>query len=240
MYFGYGYGFSGMIYLLPAMLFTLWAQMRVKGSFNKYSKVRNHRNMTGAEAARRVLDANGLSNVGIRRISGSLTDHYDPRSRVLSLSDSVYGQTSIAAVSVACHEAGHAIQHARSYMPLKLRNAIVPLVNFASGFTWILLMIGLGMLFAGGSQMHFVGNLVFNIGVLTFVAVVAFHLITLPVELDASRRAVNQMEDLAIIDEEEKTGSKRVLRAAALTYVAALAVAVAQLLRILAIRGRQD
>lgn len=240
MYFGYGYGFSGMIYLLPAMLFTLWAQMRVKGSFNKYSRIPNHRHMTGAEAARRVLDANGLYDVGIRRIGGSLTDHYDPGRRVLSLSDSVYGQTSIAAVSVACHEAGHAIQHARSYVPLKLRNAIVPVVNFASRFTWILLMLGLGMIFAGGSQMNNTGNLVFNIGVLTFVGVVVFHLITLPVEFDASRRAVDQMEELAIIDSEEKTGSRRVLRAAALTYVAALSMAVAQLLRILAIRGRQD
>lgn len=240
-YFGYGYyGMSSWIYLIPAMIFALWAQAKVKGSFRKFSKIRNHRNMTGAEAARRVLDANGLSDVGIRAIGGSLTDNYNPRTRVLSLSEDVYGRVSVAAISVACHEAGHAIQHARSYAPLKIRNAIVPVVNFASNFSWILLIAGLGLLFSGGAEASAMGNLVFNIGVAAFVAVVVFHLITLPVEFDASRRAINQMEDLGIVDMDEKRGAKKVLSAAALTYVAALAVAVAQLLRILAIRGRRD
>ncbi len=236
----YFYSYESLIILIPAMLFALWAQAKVKGTFRKYSRVRSHRNMTGAEAARRVLDSNGLNGVAIRQIRGSLTDHYDPRNRILSLSEDVYGVTSVAAVSVACHEAGHAIQHARSYMPLKLRNAIVPVVNFASSFTWILLLIGLGLLAGGSYESYYMGNLLFNIGVACFAGVVIFHLITLPVEFDASRRAISQMEELGIVDSEEKTGAKRVLRSAALTYVAALAVAVANLLRILALRGRRD
>lgn len=240
MFYPYYGGFSSLIYLLPAMLFAMWAQAKVKGTFSKFSRVRNHRNMTGAEAARYMLDRNGLNHVGIRQISGSLTDNYNPRTKVLSLSQSVYGQTSVAAVSVACHEAGHAIQHARSYAPLKIRNAIVPIVNFASNFTWILLVIGLGLIVGGSAEMYGTGNLIFNIGVATFIGVVLFHLITLPVEFDASRRAIEQMEELAIVDAEEKRGARKVLSAAALTYVAALTVAVANLLRILAIRERRD
>ncbi len=238
--FGYGYGMNSWIFLIPAMIFALWAQARVKGSFSRYSRIRNHRNMTGAEAARRVLDANGLRDVGIQAVGGSLTDNYNPRTRVLSLSQDVYGASSVAAVSVACHEAGHAIQHARSYAPLRIRNAIVPVVNFASSFSWILLILGLGLLFGGNGETTAMGNLIFNIGVGAFVAVVIFHLITLPVEFDASRRAIHQMDELGIVDEAEKRGAKKVLSAAALTYVAALAVAVAQLLRVLAIRGRRD
>ena len=232
---------TSMIILIPAILFALWAQARVQGSFRRYSKVRNQRNMTGAEAARRVLDCNGLRDVGIRQIGGNLTDHYDPRTRVLSLSQSVYSASSIAAVSVACHEAGHAIQHARSYAPLKIRNAIVPVVNFASNVSWILIIIGIVLLASGGSyQTSSMGDMIFNIGVLCFVAVIVFHLITLPVEFDASRRAIKQMEELDIVGTGEVRSAKRVLSAAAMTYVAALAVAVANLLRILAIRGRNN
>ena len=238
--FHFYYGSTGLMFLLPAMLLALYAQAKVKGSFRRYSAVRNHRNMTGAEAARRVLDSNGLRDVEIRQIGGSLTDNYNPKSRTLSLSQDVYGVSSIAAVSVACHEAGHAIQHARSYAPLKIRNAIVPVVSIASSFTWILLIAGLGLLASQSYEMYAVGNTIFNIGVLAFVAVVVFHLITLPVEFDASRRAIQQMDELGIVTMEEKSGAKKVLRAAALTYVAALAVAVANLLRILAIRGRRD
>ena len=177
---------------------------------------------------------------GIRQISGSLTDHYDPRTRVLSLSQDVYGVASVAAVSVACHEAGHAIQHAKSYGPLKIRNAIVPIVNFASRFSWLLLITGILLLGVGDYQMVPFGNLLFNIGIIAFVAVIVFHLITLPVEFDASRRAINKMEELGLVAEDDIPGSKKVLRAAAMTYVAALAMAVANLLRILAIRGRRD
>lgn len=231
---------STFLILIPAILFTMWAQGMVSRNFRRFSQVRNQKNLTGAEAARKMLDYNGLSGVGIRQISGSLTDHYDPRTRVLSLSQDVYGVASVAAVSVACHEAGHAIQHAKSYGPLKIRNAIVPIVNFASRFSWLLLITGILLLGVGDYQMVPFGNLLFNIGVIAFVAVIVFHLITLPVEFDASRRAINKMEELGLVEEDDIPGSKKVLRAAAMTYVAALAMAVANLLRILAIRGRRD
>ena len=228
--------YGSMIILIPAILFTMYAQAKVNSNFRRYSNVRNARNMTGAEAARRMLDANGLGNVQIEQVRGSLTDHYDPRKRVLRLSQSVYGVNSIAAVSVACHEAGHAVQHAESYKPLKIRNSIVPLVNFASSLTWPLVIIGI-LLLANGSYM---GDLLFNIGVITMLAVILFHTVTLPVEFNASSRALRQMDDLGIITEEENKGASKVLRAAAMTYVAALATAIANLLRILAMRGSRN
>lgn len=228
--------YGSMIILIPAIIFTMYAQSKVNSNFRRYSNIRNARNMTGAEAARRMLDANGLTNVQIEQIRGSLTDHYDPRKRVLRLSQSVYGVNSIAAVSVACHEAGHAVQHAESYKPLKIRNSIVPLVNFASSLTWPLVILGI-LLLANGSYM---GDLLFNIGVITMLAVILFHTVTLPVEFNASSRALRQMDDLGIITEEENKGASKVLRAAAMTYVAALATAIANLLRILAMRGSRD
>ena len=228
--------YGSMIILIPAIIFTMYAQYKVNSNFRRYSNIRNARNMTGAEAARRMLDANGLTNVQIEQIRGSLTDHYDPRKRVLRLSQSVYGVNSIAAVSVACHEAGHAVQHAESYKPLKIRNSIVPLVNFASSLTWPLVIIGI-LLLANGSYM---GDLLFNIGVITMLAVILFHTVTLPVEFNASSRALRQMDDLGIITEEENKGASKVLRAAAMTYVAALATAIANLLRILAMRGSRN
>lgn len=228
--------YGSMIILIPAIIFTMYAQAKVNSNFRRYSNVRNSRNMTGAEAARRMLDANGLGSVQIEQVKGSLTDHYDPRKRVLRLSQSVYGVNSIAAVSVACHEAGHAVQHAESYKPLKVRNSIVPLVNFASSLTWPLVILGI-ILLANGSYM---GDLLFNIGVIAMLAVILFHTVTLPVEFNASSRALKQMDELGIIAEEENTGAKKVLRAAAMTYVAALATAIANLLRILAMRGSRD
>lgn len=210
------------------------AQAKVNSNFRRYSGIRNERGISGAEAARRVLDANGLRDVEIQQIAGNLTDHYDPRSRILRLSQSVYGVDSIAAVSVACHEAGHAIQHAENYMPLRLRNGIVPVVNFASRFSWILIIIGIAMMAAG----NYIGNTLFDIGVIFFVAVIVFHAVTLPVEFNASYRAMQQMESAGIIAEDEERGARKVLWAAAMTYVASLAVAIANLLRILAMRGR--
>lgn len=230
-YFAY---YATEILLIPAIIFTLYAQMKVKSNFNRYSKIRNDRNLTGAQAARMVLDANGLANVRIEAVRGSLTDHYDPRRRVLRLSQSVCNVNSIAAVSVACHEAGHALQHANGYAPLKIRNSIVPLANFASNFCWILVIIGLGLLTAGS----YVGDMLFNIGIIMMIVVILFHTVTLPVEFNASSRALKQMQALSIIDEDEEVGAKKVLRAAALTYVAALAVAISNLLRMLALRGR--
>lgn len=231
---------STIILLIPAMIFALVAQGKVKRAFNKYSKVRNMRNLTGAEAARRMLDANGLYDVQIYPVGGSLTDHYDPRTRSLHLSQTVYGVNSVAAVSVACHEAGHALQHAHGYVPLKFRNSIVPVVNFASNLTWPMILIGILLIGAGSYEMSLFGNMLFNIGVIGFSAVVVFHAVTLPVEFNASNRAIRKMEELGLVAEEDIPGSKKVLRAAALTYVAALATAVANLLRILAIRGRNN
>lgn len=230
-YFAY---YATGILLIPAIIFTFYAQMKVKSNFNRYSRVRNDRNLTGAQAARKVLDANGLSNVRIEAVKGSLTDHYDPRTRVLRLSQSVCNVNSIAAVSVACHEAGHALQHAEGYAPLKIRNSIVPIANFASNFSWLLVIIGVALLAAN----NYMGDLLFNIGVIMMLVVILFHTVTLPVEFNASSRALKQMENLAIIDEDEEVGAKKVLRAAALTYVAALAVAIGNLLRMLALRGR--
>lgn len=223
-----------IIFLLAAIVITMGAQAKVSSNFNKYSRIKNRRGISGAEAARIVLDANGLEDVQIEQIRGTLTDHYDPRKRVLRLSQSVYGVDSVAAVSVACHEAGHAIQHAISYAPLKIRNSIVPVVNVASRFSWLLIFIGIGLLYAG----NYIGDMIFNIGVIAFVAVIIFHAVTLPVEFDASRRALKQMEAQGIIIDDEDSGARKVLGAAAMTYVASLAMAVANLLRILALRGR--
>lgn len=228
-----GYSMSTLLFFV-AVIFTMYAQSKVNSAFRRYSRVRNERGFTGVEAARRVLDANGLNDVAIEQVRGSLTDHYDPRKRVLRLSESVYGVQSIAAVSVACHEAGHAIQHAENYSPLSIRNSIFPVVNFASRFCWILIIMGL--IFSATN--NYLGNMIFNIGVIFFVAVIAFHAITLPVEFNASSRAINQMEMQGLIVSEEKSGAKKVLSAAAMTYVASLAVAIANLLRILAMRGR--
>ena len=228
------------ILLVPAIIFTLIAQARVNSNFKKYSKIRNRRNLTGAEAARRMLDYNGLQDVRINAIRGNLTDHYNPKNRTLNLSESVYGVNSVAAVSVACHEAGHALQHAKGYTPLKLRNSIVPVVNFASTLAWPMVIIGIFLLYAGSYGIGSFGLLLIDIGIIAFCAVVVFHLVTLPVEFNASRRAIDKMEELGLVAAEDIPGSKKVLRAAALTYVAALATAVANLLRLLAIRGRND
>lgn len=228
--------YGSMIILIPAIIFTMYAQAKVNSNFRRYSKVKNARNMTGAEAARIMLDVGGLRNVQIEQTRGSLTDHYDPRKRVLRLSQSVYSVNSIAAVSVACHEAGHALQHAEKYKPLTIRNSIVPVVSFASNLTWPLIVLGI-ILLSNGSYM---GDILFNIGVITMLAVILFHTITLPVEFNASSRALKQMDELGIITEEENTGANKVLKAAAMTYVAALATAIANLLRILAIRGNRN
>ncbi len=225
------------VILIPAIIFTMYAQSKVSSNFNKFSQVKNRRGMTGAEAARLMLDANGLRDVQIEAVRGSLTDHYDPRTRVLRLSESVCNVPSVAAVSVACHEAGHAVQHAEGYTPLQVRNSIVPVVNFASTLSWPMAIIGI-ILLGNGS---YIGDTLFNIGVIAMLAVIFFHTITLPVEYNASRRAKDQMEELGIIyGEQETAGARKVLNAAAMTYVAALATAIANLLRILAIRGRRE
>ena len=228
----YYYDWSYML-LLPAIIFTMYAQFKVQGNFKKYSNVRAMRGLTGAQAARRMLDAAGLHDVAIEPIRGSLTDHYDPRAQVLRLSQTVYGVNSVAAVSVACHEAGHAIQHAEEYTPLLMRNNIVPLVNFASQLSWPLIVFGIILGASSG-----IGDMLFMIGVIAFLAVILFHAITLPVEFNASSRAMAQMESLGIIMDDEKRGARKVLSAAAMTYVASLAMAIMNLIRIFALRNR--
>lgn len=217
------------IVLIPAVIFAFYAQMKVNSAYSRYSRVRNRRGITGAQAARMILDANGLSDVRIEITKGRLSDHYDPKKRVMRLSPEVYGNPSIASVSIAAHESGHAVQHGESYIPLKIRNAIVPVVNIASYMAWPLLIIGL--LMGQGT-----GTLIFDIGVLFFLGVIVFHAITLPVELNASKRAIAQLSSLGIVYPEETAGSKKVLSAAALTYVAALATAILNLVRILMLR----
>jgi len=224
---------ASYVLLLPAIIFTMYAQAKVQGNFRKYSQVRTMRGLTGAQAARRMLDAAGLYDVAIEQIRGSLTDHYDPRDQVLRLSQTVYSVSSVAAVSVACHEAGHAIQHAEQYMPLMMRNNIVPPVNFASQLSWPLIIAGIVLGAASG-----IGDTLFMIGVIAFLAVILFHIITLPVEFNASRRALTQMEGLGLIAMEEERGAKKVLSAAAMTYVASLAMAIMNLIRIFALRNR--
>ncbi|QAT43192.1 zinc metallopeptidase [Aminipila luticellarii] len=223
--------------LIPAMIFAFYAQGRVRSAYRKYASVRNRRGITGAQAARMILDNNGLRDVRIEMVNGTLSDHYDPRTRVMRLSPRVYNEPSIASVSIAAHESGHAIQHAELYVPLKLRNGIVPIANVASMLSWPLMIIGILVANAGN---YAKGNLIMDIGILFFASVVLFHAVTLPVEFNASSRAVKQLEHLGIVYEEERSGARRVLSAAAMTYVAALATAVANLLRLLVLRERNQ
>lgn len=219
------------IILIPAIILTMYAQFKVSSTTNKYFRVRTQRGYTGEQAAREILNANGIYDVRIEMIGGTLSDHYDPRSRVLRLSRDVYRGTSITSVAVAAHECGHAIQHARGYAPLTIRGAIVPVVNFASSASWILIMVGLFM-----SSFNFL----LKIGILLFAATVVFQLVTLPVEFNASSRALAQIEGLGIVSHDERRESRKVLKAAALTYVAAAATAVLQLLRLITIANRRD
>lgn len=219
------------ILLIPAIIFAFYAQAKVNSAYNRYAKVANRTRMTGAQAARMILDNNGMQSVPIEITSGKLSDHYDPSKRVMRLSPEVYKTASVAAISIAAHESGHAIQHNTGYSPLSIRNAMVPVVNIASTLSWPLLIIGL---IVGASSPS--GDLLFNLGVLFFLGVVLFHAVTLPVELNASSRAVDQMQALRIIYPDEVAGSKKVLSAAAMTYIAALAMAIANLIRILILR----
>lgn len=225
-YFYYDYYY--LILVLPAMLIALWAQIKVKSTYSKYSKQLSSRNRTAAEVTRQILDRNGLRNVRIERVSGSLTDHYDPRSNVIRLSDSVYGDTSVASIGVAAHEAGHAVQHATGYIPIKVRNAVLPVANIGSTLAFPLILIGIIFSF---------GPLV-TAGIILFSAVLVFQLVTLPVEFNASRRAVATLESDYILEGDEVKGAKKVLGAAAMTYVASTLVAAMQLLRLVLISRR--
>lgn len=234
MYYPYYYGFDWtyLVLVLPCMLLSLWASSNVNSTFKKYSKQYSSRRLTGAEAAQRVLMANGVRGVRIERVSGNLTDHYDPRTNVIRLSDSVYSNTSTAAIGVACHEAGHAVQYAENYAPIKLRAAIIPLTNFGSKIAMPLILAGILMTFLGS----FSDTLVY-LGIAAFGLSLVFQIVTLPVEFNASRRAMQAIESSNLLTESEQKGARKTLTAAALTYVAATAVALAQLLRLLVLFG---
>ena len=216
--------------LVPAMLIALLAQLNVTSTFYRYARVASRRGFTGAQAAEEVLRAHGVYNVRIERVSGRLSDHYDPRSNVIRLSDAVYGSTSIASLGVAAHEAGHAVQYAVGYGPIKLRTAIIPVCNIGSQLSLVLIILGLVLYFPA----------LFGVGVILFALAVVGQIVTLPVEFNASRRAIQSLSGTGLLDSEELRGARKVLTAAALTYVAALLVSLAQLLRyLLAFGGRR-
>ena len=230
MYFDWTY----IVLVMPCVLFSLWASSSVNNTFKKYSSQMSRRGITGAQAAERVLRANGVSGVRIERVNGNLTDHYDPRANVIRLSDSVYSNTSTAAIGVACHEAGHAVQYAQSYAPIKLRAAIIPITNIGSKLAMPLILIGL--LFAVFENLSY--TFVY-LGIACFGLSLVFQLVTLPVEFNASRRALAAIETGELLTEEEQKGARKTLLAAAMTYVAATAVALAQLMRLILIFGRR-
>ena len=225
------YGFDPtFIILIPAMIFAMYAQTKINATFNKYLRVRSSYGYTGYEIARRILDANGLYDIPVEMVSGQLTDHYDPRSRILRLSQQVYNGDSLASAGVAAHECGHAIQHSESYAPLVVRNAIAPIAAFGSQAAWFLIIAALIL-----NMMN-----LFTIGIYLFGAAVIFQIITLPVEFNASNRAIAALQSYGLVGAGEEEGAKKVLSAAALTYVAATIVAISQLFRLLLIRRNRD
>lgn len=225
----YGIDYSYIVFVLPALIFALWAQFNVKTTFAKYSRVRSDRGMTGYDAARLILDRNGLGYVRVEQVAGDLTDHYDPKANVIRLSQSVYGAQTAAAVGVAAHEAGHAVQYAQNYTPVKVRSAIIPVTNLASTAAFPIFLLGIVLSFSTLAY----------IGVILFGASVVFQLITLPVEFNASSRAVKALADSGMSEDGVKA-ARKVLTAAALTYVAALASAIGNFLRLLSIAKRND
>ena len=226
-----------MILLLPAILLSSWAQGKVMTNYNRYKQVPNQRGVSGAQVARHLLDTRGLSQIAVEPVQGTLSDHFDPQKRVIRLSNDVYHGKSIAAISIAAHECGHAMQYGESYAPLKFRNAIALPVSFLSRASWLILLGGILLLSAGKVE---TGTMLFQLGVFAFAAVMVFHGVTLPVELDASRRALQCLQADGIVMPGEEAGAQKVLGAAAMTYVAALAMAVLQFLRILMIFRSND
>ena len=233
MYYGYyGFDWTYLVLVLPCIILSLWASSSVKNTFKRYSTQYSARNITGADAAARVLRNNGVQNVRIERIAGNLTDHFDPKANVIRLSDNVYNSTSTAAIGVACHEAGHAVQYATHYAPIKLRAAIIPVTNFGSKLAMPLILVGILLSFAGNLSYTLV-----YLGIACFGLSLIFQIITLPVEFNASHRAIRAIEDSGILSSQELVGAKKTLKAVAMTYVAATAVALAQLLRLIVLFG---
>lgn len=226
----YGYYFdSTYLLIILGLVITLIAQAKMKSTYARYSQVDSLRGMTGAEVARKILLMNGVYDVAVQPIAGTLTDHYDPSKKVVNLSEAVYGKTSLAAIGVAAHECGHALQDSEEYVPLKARTALVPVASFGSGISWYLILAGVLL---GGNL-----SILIEIGIVLFAVAVGFQLITLPVEFNASSRALSQLTDSGIIDSEERREVKSVLTAAALTYVAAAASGILQLLRLIILFG---
>ena len=230
----YGFDWTYLVLVLPCVLLSLWASSNVNSTFKKYAKQLSSRRITGADAAQRVLSANGVRGVRIERVSGNLTDHYDPRTNVIRLSDSVYDSTSTAAIGVACHEAGHAVQYAENYAPIKLRASIIPITNIGSKLAMPLILLGLVLSVTENISYFFV-----YLGIACFGLSLVFQLLTLPVEFNASRRAMRAIENSNLLTLEEQKGARKTLTAAALTYVAATATALAQLLRLIVIFGNR-
>ena len=231
-YYYYGFDWSYLVLVLPCVLFAAIASARVNSTFRRYSQQMSARRITGAEAARRVLEANGVYGVQIQQVAGNLTDHFDPKSNVIRLSDKVYGSCSTAAIGVACHDAGHAVQYAQSYFPIKLRAAIIPITNFGSKLALPLIIAGILLSYLGNFSYVLV-----DLGILCFSLSLIFQLITLPVEFNASRRAISTIEQRELLTQEEQRGARKTLNAAAMTYVAAVAVSLAQLLRLIMLFG---
>ncbi len=232
MPFFYGFDWTYIVFIIPFIIITLICQVNVKSTFSKYSKIRNSRNMTGAQAAEYVLRQNGVTGVRIEHVAGSMTDHFDPRTNVIRLSDTVYDSNSVAAVGVACHEAGHAVQHAQNYLPNRIRSAVLPVARLGSSLSWIFIIIGLCFTQRIGFVMLYIGIILFALSVLFTVA-------TLPVEFNASKRALETIRRGELLYGDEYTGAKRTLQAAAMTYVAAALTAIMQLLRLLVIAQRR-
>ncbi len=228
MFFFYDYYY--IILVIPAIIISMYAQFKVQSTYKKYSEVMSKNGLTAREVTRKILDLSGLTNVNIEHIAGKLSDHYDPRTNVIRLSDSVYSDTSVASLGVAAHEAGHAIQHATGYFPIKLRNSVLPIANIGSRLSVPLIILGIILSFEP----------LISFGILLFSFVLLFQLVTLPVEFNASRRALSILNDTNILDESELIGSKKVLSAAAMTYVAATLVSATQLLRLLLISRNRN
>lgn len=227
-YYGY-YNLTSLIFLLPAIIIALWAQIKVKSAFSKYSKVFASRNITGVSAAEYVLRANNVPGVRIEMVKGQLTDHFDPKTNVIRLSEPVFGSNSVAAVGVAAHEAGHAVQHYYGYKPIKIRNAIIPICNIGSTMSFPLIILGAVMSF----------GVLIDLGIILFSLTTVFQLVTLPTEFNASRRAMSAIKETGILTDEERIGARKVLTAAAMTYVAALLTSFLNLLRVITIFGRR-
>ena len=223
----YGFDYTYIIFVLPALIVAMWASANVNSTFNKYKEIGNRNGYTAHDVARKILDLNGLYHVKIERVAGHLSDHFDPRTNIVRLSDSTYQSTSVAALGVAAHEVGHAVQHAKAYFPIKVRNAIVPVVQISSYAAFPLAIFGIIL----------ANDAMVTADIIMFTAVVLFQLITLPVEFNASKRAIKTLESQFILEGNELTGAKKVLTAAALTYVASAAVAVGNLLRLLVLAG---